>query len=210
VREDVQRVMGGERAKLAPVDPPYNVGFEYDGETVNDKKTAEKYEEFSRAWFGECQRVSAKQIVTAGGKNLPLWLRWFDSYHIATWIKRNTQTHGRISQFWAWEPIIFFGEKWGKKRHLDIFDYAAQFSTAKETANHPCPKPLKLWQDFIENYSEKENIIYEAFAGSGTTLVASENLQRKCFGIEISPNYCAVILERMQTAFPALVIERIT
>ena len=209
-REDVERVMGGKRAKLAPVDPPYNVGFDYDGKTVDDKKTEQKYEEFSRAWFAECQRVSDKQIVTAGGNNLPLWLRWFDSYHVATWIKRNTQTHGRVSQFWAWEPIIFFGEKWGKKRHLDIFDFAAQFSTAKETANHPCPKPWKLGQDLIENYSEKENIIYEPFAGSGTTLVASENLQRKCFGIEISPNYCAVILERMQTAFPALLIERIT
>jgi len=207
-REDVERVMGGKRAKLAPVDPPYNVGFDYDGKTVDDKKTEKKYEEFSRAWFAECQRVSDKQIVTAGGNNLPLWLRWFDSYHVATWIKRNTQTHGRVSQFLAWEPIIFFGEKWGKKRHLDIFDFAAQCNTAKETANHPCPKPLKLWQDLIENYSENENIIYEAFAGSGTTMVACENLKRKCRGIEISPDYCAVILERMATAFPALAIER--
>ena len=62
----------------------------------------------------------------------------------------------------------------------------------------------------ITIYTEIGECVIEPFAGSGTTLVASENLQRKCFGIEISPNYCAVILERMQTAFPALVIERIT
>jgi DNA modification methylase len=48
----------------------------------------------------------------------------------------------------------------------------------------------------------------EPYCGSGTTMVACENLRRKCYGIEISPDYCAVILERMATAFPALAIER--
>jgi DNA modification methylase len=51
--------------------------------------------------------------------------------------------------------------------------------------------------------------VYDPFLGSGTTMVACENLKRKCRGIEISPDYCAVILERMATAFPALAIERV-
>ena len=72
---------------------------------------------------------------------------------------------------------------------------------------HASVKPVGVVQDVMAHIGGD---YYEPFAGSGTTLVASENLQRKCFGIEISPNYCAVILERMQTAFPALVIERIT
>ena len=49
-------------------------------------------------------------------------------------------------------------------------------------------------------------IAYEPFSGSGTTFVAAQNLHRKCYGIEISPSYCAVILERMKTAFPTLEI----
>ncbi len=198
VRENVERLMDGERAKLAPVDPPYNVGFEYDGETVDDKKTEEKYKEFCFAWFGECQRVSEKQIVTAGCNNMPSWLRWFDSYHVGTWIKSNSMTNGRVSRFWCWEPVIFFGEKFGKKRTNDIFDYP--IGQQKDVANHPCPKPLKMWEDLIENYSEPNDIIYECFGGSGTTLIACVNTGRICRTLEISEKYGAVILERFYTA----------
>jgi len=208
VRENVERLMGGERAKLAPVDPPYNVGFEYDGETVDDQKTAEKYEAFCRAWFSECQRVSEKQIVTAGCYNLPSWLRWFDSYHVGTWIKTNSMTNGRVSRFWCWEPVIFFGEKFGNKRTNDVFDYP--ISNQSGVANHPCPKPLKMWDDLIENYSEPNDIIYECFGGSGTTLISCANLGRVCRMLEISPNYGAVILQRFADAFPAEKIEQVT
>jgi DNA modification methylase len=55
----------------------------------------------------------------------------------------------------------------------------------------------------------KTSRVYEPFCGSGTTMVACENLHRKCRAIEISANYCAVILERMNTAFPDLKIERL-
>lgn len=53
-------------------------------------------------------------------------------------------------------------------------------------------------------------IAYEPFLGSGTTMVACENLGRKCRGIEISPDYCAVILQRMKDSFPAIEIELLT
>jgi DNA modification methylase len=75
---------------------------------------------------------------------------------------------------------------------------------------HPAAFPAELPQEYIKACSSEEDSIYEPFAGSGTTLVACENLQRKCRAIEISPNYCAVILERMATAFPGIEIERIT
>jgi DNA modification methylase len=62
-----------------------------------------------------------------------------------------------------------------------------------------------LW--LVERAAEKSDIVYEPFCGSGTTMVACENLGRKCCAIEISANYCAVVLERMTTAFPQLKIE---
>lgn len=71
---------------------------------------------------------------------------------------------------------------------------------------HSTQKPLECMARPIRNH---EGDVYEPFAGSGTTLVACQNLNRKCYAIEISPNYCAVILERMQTAFPELEIKRI-
>ena len=50
--------------------------------------------------------------------------------------------------------------------------------------------------------------VYEPFAGSGTTMVAAENLGRTCHAIELHPPYCAVILERMKTAFPKIEVRR--
>ena len=190
----VARVMGNDRASLAPVDPPYNVGFDYDGATVDDNKAAETYEAFSRAWFGLCQSVSDRQIVTPGCNNLASWLRWFDAKHWAPWTKTNSMTNGVVSRFWCWEPVLFFGEKWPRSRSNDIFDYA--IGQQKGVANHPCPKPLKMWLDLIENYSEAGEAIFESFSGSGTTLIACENLSRRCRAVEISPAYVAVALER--------------
>lgn len=193
----VKRVMGGERAILAPVDPPYNVGFNYDGTTVDDNKAAEAYEVFSRAWFNLCQSISDRQIVTPGGNNLALWLRWFDVKFCAPWTKTNSMTNGVISRFWCWEPVLFFGPKWPKSRSNDIFDYPV--GQQKDVANHPCPKPLKMWIDLIENYSEIGDIIFESFSGSGTTLIACEKLSRRCRAVEISPDYVAIALERWAT-----------
>lgn len=74
---------------------------------------------------------------------------------------------------------------------------------------HSATFPLHLPTFLIESFTNRGESVYEPFAGSGTTLVACQNLNRKCYAIEISENYCAVILERMQTAFPDIEIKRI-
>jgi len=53
-----------------------------------------------------------------------------------------------------------------------------------------------MWNDLIENYSGERAIIFESFSGSGTTIIACENLGRKCRAIEISPAYVAVAIQR--------------
>jgi DNA modification methylase len=68
-------------------------------------------------------------------------------------------------------------------------------------------KPVALITKLI-NFVDA-NIIADPFLGSGTTMVAAQNLGRKCYGIEIAPPYCAVILQRMQNTFPSLEIKRI-
>ena len=193
-KDVVERVMDNEFATLAPVDPPYNVGFDYDGYTVNDEKSEKIYKEFSHKWFAICQSVSERQLITPGCNNLGLWLRWFDAYHWAPWTKLNSMTNGRVSRFWCWEPVLFFGIKWGKNRHSDIFDYP--IGQQKGVANHPCPKPLEMWIDIIENYTKRGDTIYDCFLGSGTTIIACENLGRKCRAVEISPAYVAVAIQR--------------
>jgi DNA modification methylase len=75
--------------------------------------------------------------------------------------------------------------------------------------NHPAMFPVEFASFGIKTWGKSNEIVYEPFAGSGTTMVACQNLSRKCYGIEISPAYCAVILERMSTAFPDLEIRKI-
>jgi hypothetical protein len=80
---------------------------------------------------------------------------------------------------------------------------------APDSGWHGSVKPIVVVRDLLARTSTVGASVYEPFAGSGTTLVACQNLNRKCYAIEISENYCAVILERMQTAFPDLEIKRL-
>jgi len=70
-------------------------------------------------------------------------------------------------------------------------------------------KPVELFQLLMGNSSRINEIIYEPFAGSGTAIIAAQNLNRRCFAMEISEGYAAVILQRFSDAFPALEIKRI-
>jgi DNA modification methylase len=101
--------------------------------------------------------------------------------------------------------VLFFGEKWKRSRSSDLFDFP--IGEQGGVANHPCPKPLKMWLDLLDNYSDPGAIIYEPFGGSGTTMLACQNLGRRCRMCEISPAYSAVVLQRMTDAYPDLVIE---
>lgn len=81
-----------------------------------------------------------------------------------------------------------------------------QIGRIGENIDHPAPFSIGFAEFIIRIWG---GAVYEPFSGSGTTMVACQNLNRKCRGIEISPSYCAVILQRMTDAFPAIEIRRI-
>jgi len=192
--DDRARLMGGEKAMLCASDPPYNVGIKY-GEGTDDEKAEPEYQSFSAAWFFEWQAVSDRQIVTPGCNNLARWCRYFDPYHVAPWTKTNSMTNGKVARWWCWEPVLFYGEGWKRTRPNDVFDFP--IGEQGGVANHPCPKPLKMWVDFIENYTDQGDIVADAFLGAGTTLVACEQTGRIGRGMEICEKYVSVTLERL-------------
>jgi len=73
---------------------------------------------------------------------------------------------------------------------------------------HPTMKPVLLISQLIQNSSKKDEIVADAFLGSGTTMVASHQLNRKCYGMELDPKYCQVIIDRMRKLDPTLEIKR--
>lgn len=203
--DDDEQLMNLPVSNLLATDPPYNVGYQY-GDGVNDSKNDDEYKSFSQSWFTLWSSKSKTQIVSPGCNNLAKWLRWFEPYHIAPWIKTNAMTNGKVSRWWCWEPILFFGDKWKRERSNDVFDFAV--GAQKEVGNHPCPKPVKMWADIINAYSNEYDIITDAFLGSGTTMVAAHQLNRKCYGMEIDPKYCQVIIDRMKKLNPSIEIKK--
>jgi len=190
---DLGALVSGETCELLASDPPYNVGLDYREET-DDSKSVEAYREFTRQWFEATRALTERQIVTPGCNNLAMWLRLFAPYHVAPWTKTNAMTNGKVSRFWCWEPILFFGEHWPRSRPNDVFDFPA--GTHKDTGGHPCPKPVRMWADLLLHYAGEGAAILDPFLGSGTTLVAAEQVGRRCFGLDISPAYVDVALLR--------------
>jgi site-specific DNA-methyltransferase (adenine-specific) len=212
-REDVERVMQGEKIEAIVADPPYGIGYSPGGGGGGiRRKDGTRYE----------KRFTGKDLVIGDDKpfdpscliayGVPTIL-WGGSHYASrlpdstSWLvwdkRRGTSTNDFADAEIAWtnlgKPVRVFSHLWNGM---------LKDSERGDVRIHPTQKPVAVIE-WCLGYIEDGLIILDPFAGSGTTLVACQNLQRKCRAIEISPNYCAVILERMATAFPDIVIERI-
>ena len=213
---DTYRLLEGKKAEMCFTDPPYNVQIDYG--KYDDNQNDEEYRSFSGAWLTIARDIAPQVLFTPGfGRglgmpNIQMWYAIAPPDWVIVWVKTNAMSRSSLGGFNNWEPIFFYG-KHQKTLPQDIFDIpiTVQKDAADEdgTKYHPTPKSVKLWSNIIKTLTDSGNSVYEPFAGSGTTLVACQNLNRKCYAIEISENYCAVILERMQTAFPDIEIKRI-
>jgi DNA modification methylase len=77
-----------------------------------------------------------------------------------------------------------------------------------EEVEHRAAYPIEFASNMVKDFSLQEDTIYEPFTGSGTTMVASHQLKRKCYGMEIHPKYCQVIVDRMKKLDPTLIIKK--
>jgi hypothetical protein len=118
------------------------------------------------------------------------------------WDKNNGES------FFADAELAFCTDKTAVRIFKHQWNGLIKESERGEKRCHPTQKPAALAVWCMESYGEQDDIVFDPFMGSGCSMVAAQNLSRKCYGIEISPDYCAVILERMQTAFPDIKIEK--
>jgi DNA modification methylase len=188
-----EKLMAGEKADMVFTDPPYNLGFKYNSH--DDNMESSEYQDFCISWFNCLKAVTNKIIITPGTKNLPMWMR-IDSevQGIGCWVKKNWITSCKISNLQQWEPILFYGP-FGRSRHSDLYEINRKYQEDVGDS-HTCPKQIELLEDIFNSYGEKS--ILDVFGGSGSTLIACEKTNRKCFMMEIDPHYCGVIIERWQ------------
>jgi len=205
--EDVERVMGGEGVDVCLTDPPYGIGDSESEKNNYDQHNDSKENllKIIKGFLPIARKLVPVVVLTSGVMNHflyppPTWtMAWF--------VPAGT---GRGPWgFCCWQPILCYGKdpKLTKKKgsHPDAIVHTER----AENLGHPCSKPIDFWTWLIERVSESSETIYDPFLGSGTTMTACQNLNRKCRGIEISEDYCAVILQRMVDAFPDIEIKRI-
>ena len=209
--EDVENLMNGEKASLCITDPPYNV--DYQGHTdehlkiLNDKQSIEDFKEFLKTAFEQMNKC------LLGGGAYYIWHASRTQREFETalnevglqvrqqliWVK-NAMTLGRQDYQWRHEPC-FYGWKEGAAHYfVDDRTQTTVFEEAKPIKNdvHPTMKPVKLIAKFVENSSKKDDIVLDLFGGSGSTLIASEQLRRKCYIMEFDPKFCDVIIRRWE------------
>jgi DNA modification methylase len=103
---------------------------------------------------------------------------------------------------------------WSKNKHkreIARIKWAGIFGTEKEfdhKRHHPTQKPSLLAQWFFNKWGKENDLISDLFLGSGSTMVASHQLKRKCYGMELDPKYCQVIIDRMRKLDPTLKIKK--
>ena len=184
----VARVMGGERADTLISDPPYGIGYKYD--THDDSSNEQNQDLIMRAW----ELGPDAKIWTCGLMNLVRDLAWNPSAKVLCWHKGFAQAGNGLGGASTWEPVLVVGVKGGTLPNDYLHFGTDRIEGLRDL--HSCPKPVALFEHLIEHLAGE--IVYEPFAGSGTTGIACERLGRRARMIEVSPQYCAVILERFK------------
>ena len=191
-KEDVERLMDGSKADLTLTDPPYNLGYEYN--SYEDDKSDSEYLSFCGVFHQLSKSVSDKHIITTGKQNLGLWYQIAVIKDLSIWYASNKMSGGRVSNLALCVPILFIGDFNRDSRPTDFFEYNVK--QQPDTGDHTCPKIIDLWLDLVNCYSDKK--VFDPFLGSGSTLIACEKTSRKCYGMEIDPHYCDVIVKRWE------------
>jgi len=193
-RAQVERLLNGEKADMVFTDPPYGIGYEYNS---HDDSSAEENSQMVAAALlaYECGKV-----WTPGKMNLERDMNRFGKAKIAIWYKKFAMAGSGLGGASTFEPILIVEPK---EKHLP--NDVLVVPTEREELNgqslrelHSCPKPVDLYVQLIQAFTLVGDKIAEPFCGSGTTLIACEKTNRKCFGMEIDPQYCQVIIDRFE------------
>ena len=222
------KLMDGEKADMVFTDPPWNVNYGavkegnamgYKPRTImNDSMSTGDFKDFMGSAFAMMALHSKKgcptYVVMSAQEwgNLMLALHEND-YHWSSTIIWN-KSHlvmSRKDYHTKYEPI-WYGWLDGAPRLCPLEDRKQSdvWDVDRPTKSelHPTTKPIELINIALKNSSKSGNLILELFTGSGSTMVASHQLKRKCYGMELDPKYCQVIVDRMKKLDPTLVIKR--
>jgi len=202
--DDVDKLMNGEKADMVFTDPPYGVSYQSNMRIKTDKfNVLENDNTFITEWINNLPiYTNGFVFVWTSWKVLKQWIEFCEGI-------------GELSNIIVWDKG---GGGIGDLKKTFLTDYelalvyhrgaeiigkrlGSVWSVGKDSANsylHPTQKPVDLAVMAIENILQKKKIVLDLFLGSGSTLIAAEKLNRKCYGMELDEKYCDVIIERWE------------
>ena len=205
---NINILMQGEKADIVFTDPPYGMNLDTDYTSMESKlckgKSGGKYDKV----VGDNEDFKPELIDTIF-KNFDYCAEifvWGADYYAELLPNKN---HG---SWIVWDKRLdesadkmygsCFELCWSKSKHKrDIarIKWAGIFGMDTQTRLHPTQKPISLVGWFLEKYSKQNELCIDLFGGSGSTLIACEQLGRKCYMMELDPKYCDVIVKRWET-----------
>lgn len=205
--ETVRKLMDGRKANLVLTDPPYNVNFEGSSglKIKNDSMKADQFYNFLlsafKCFYENLTDGGAFYSFHSDSEKVNFFRACVDAgFHYSTtciWVK-NALVLGRGDYQQMHEPVMYSFKdtakhKWySDRKQTTIWN----FDKPKKNTDHPTSKPLDLLAYPIKNSSQANAIVLDTFGGSGSTLIACEQLDRTCFMLELDEKYASVILRR--------------
>ncbi len=209
-KADVIKLLDGALADMVFTDPPYGVNIQ--GGKNNNTIAGDLTQTAIPFSFEIAAEVATKEkarfYFCGGEANITLYFKLFERYlrqipKLLVWVKENqVLSHNNYHKQYE---LIFFGYKqgggnvWYSSRNMedasDVWDVSRDPS---KTYVHPTQKPVELPARAIRNSSKKGDVVFEPFSGSGSTMLACEQLDRVCYAMEIDPVYCEATLRRWE------------
>ena len=198
-REEIAALTDNRKAELLLTDPPYGIkadkgfsgagGFDGKGKPIERRHYKDDWdsERPGKSTFEMLLQVTKQAIIFGGNfftDFLPVGNHWL------VWNKHNTMPTFSDAEL-AWTNI--------KRNSVKLYDVEWNGLIGKEKERfHPTQKPVKLFSDILNDYTEQGGIVFDFFGGSGSTLIACEQTGRKCYMMELDPHYIDVIIQRWE------------
>lgn len=210
---NVMKLMNGTKCDLFLTDPPYNVnytdGHDNERKIMNDHwdSDEEAGEKLWRPAFDNAYKVANEYcsvycFMPQGGTHMMMMMMMKASWqvkHELIWVKQSLVL-GRQDYNYQHEPILY---GWGNKHKFYGKGQFAKtsvwhFDRPTQSKEHPTMKPLELLGEILLNATVENDVVLDLFGGSGSTLIACEQLNRNCYMMELDPYYCQVIINRWE------------
>ena len=191
--EQVAKLMNGEKADMVFTDPPYEIDLNYSNIVL--------FSENCHVFIFNNDRALIRQL-----QNSPLeFKKFFVFYHSGTAIPQEGGNevfldHVLVSHEVNGKPKVRYNKGNGTRSVIK--------GEYRHSDEHKHQKPLSFLSPIIEGYSNEKYIILDLFAGGGSMFSAAHQLNRKCYGMEIDPKYCQVIVDRMRKLDPTIEIKK--